>query len=119
MAGRRSSAVISSSATNFSRMPSSMVLTASMISARRISASSTNSGGTSTSSQVAPRSEVFQTRPRMVSRSTTPAKSDSAPIGICSTSGLQSSRSRMLPVQNKKSAPVRSSLLTKQMRGTP
>ena len=110
---------MASSATYFSRMPSSMALTWSMICARWASAASRRSSGTGTSVHVAPRSAVFQTSARIDSRSTTPEKSDSAPIGSCSTSGVQSSRSRMLSTQKKKSAPVRSSLLTKQMRGTP
>jgi hypothetical protein len=46
-------------------------------------------------------------------------KSASAPIGICSTSGLAFSRSTIMSTQRKKFAPVRSSLLTKHMRGTP
>ena len=45
-------------------------------------------------------------------------KSASAPIGSCSTSGLAFSRSTIMSTQRKKSAPVRSSLLTKHMRGT-
>ena len=89
-----------------------------MISARLASARSTSSGGISISVHVVPRSAVFHTSPRIASRSTTPQKSDSAPIGTCSTSGVQFSRSLMLSTQKKKSAPVRSSLLTKQMRGT-
>ena len=45
-------------------------------------------------------------------------KSPSAPIGSCSTSGVESRRSTIMSTQRKKSAPVRSSLLTKQRRGT-
>ena len=46
-------------------------------------------------------------------------KSDSAPIGSCSTSGTAASRSTIMSTQRMNSAPVRSSLLTKQIRGTP
>ena len=70
-------------------------------------------------SQVAPRSSLFQTRAVMEMRSMTPEKSASAPIGICKASGSQSKRSRMESMQKKKSAPMRSILLTKPMRGTP
>ena len=45
-------------------------------------------------------------------------KSASVPIGSCSTSVLLLSRSFIICTQRKKSAPVRSSLLTKHMRGT-
>ena len=45
-------------------------------------------------------------------------KSPSAPIGICSTSGVALSRSIIISTQRKKFAPVRSSLLTKHIRGT-
>src|SRR5262245_59758640 len=54
----------------------------------------------------------------MPTRSTTPMKLDSAPIGSWSTSGVELSRSTIICTQWKKSAPVRSSLLTKHMRGT-
>ena len=46
-------------------------------------------------------------------------KSASAPIGSCRTRGLAASRSTIMSTQRKKSAPVRSSLFTKHMRGTP
>ena len=45
-------------------------------------------------------------------------KSASLPIGIWSTSGVALSRSIIICTQRKKSAPVRSSLLTKHIRGT-
>ena len=53
----------------------------------------------------------------MPTRSTTPRKSLSAPIGICRTSGVELRRSTIMSTQRKKSAPVRSSLLTKHIRG--
>jgi hypothetical protein len=55
---------------------------------------------------------------RIPIRSTTPMKSASSPIGIWSTSGVAFSRSIIICTQRKKSAPVRSSLLTKHIRGT-
>ena len=45
-------------------------------------------------------------------------KLDSLPIGNCSTSGVALSRVTIMSTQRKKSAPVRSSLLTKHIRGT-
>ena len=45
-------------------------------------------------------------------------KSPSAPIGSCITSGVEFSRSTIMSTQRQKSAPVRSSLLTKHIRGT-
>src|SRR4028119_2450566 len=54
----------------------------------------------------------------MPTRSTTPRKSDSAPIGSWRTSGVELRRSTIMSTQLKKSAPVRSSLLTKHIRGT-
>ena len=47
-----------------------------------------------------------------------PTKSASAPIGNCSTSGVAPRRSTIMSTQRKKSAPMRSILLTKHMRGT-
>ena len=52
-------------------------------------------------------------------RSMTPRNPPSAPTGSCSTTGLASRRSAMESTEAKKSAPMRSILLTKQMRGTP
>ena len=54
----------------------------------------------------------------MVSRSTTPWKSPSAPMGSWMTAGLASRRSRIISTVRSKSAPTRSILLTKQIRGT-
>ena len=54
----------------------------------------------------------------MPTRSMTPVKSSSAPIGIWSTSGVALRRVTIMSTQRWKSAPTRSSLLTKQMRGT-
>src|SRR5665811_154318 len=54
----------------------------------------------------------------MPMRSTTPMKLASAPIGSWMTSGLAFIRSWIVFTQKSNDAPVRSSLLTKQMRGT-
>ncbi len=53
----------------------------------------------------------------MWSRSTTPRKSPSAPIGSCTSATVASRRSLIMSTQRKKSAPTRSILLTKHMRG--
>ena len=42
----------------------------------------------------------------------------SDPIGSCRTAGMAFSRFLIVSTQNSKRAPVRSSLLTKQIRGT-
>ena len=49
----------------------------------------------------------------------TPRKSDSTPHGSWMTSGVAPSRSVIISTQRWNSAPTRSILLTKQMRGTP
>ena len=48
----------------------------------------------------------------------TPTKSASAPSGSCTTTPLAPSRVPICSTQRKKSAPIRSILLTKQIRGT-
>ena len=48
----------------------------------------------------------------------TPRKSDSEPSGSWSTSGVAWSRLTIISTQRWNSAPTRSILLTKQMRGT-
>jgi hypothetical protein len=48
----------------------------------------------------------------------TPRNSDSAPMGSWVTAGRASRRSRIIATVRSKSAPMRSILLTKQMRGT-
>ena len=54
----------------------------------------------------------------MVTRSTWPTNLSSAPIGICTATGLAPRRSIIVSTALKKSAPVRSILLMKAMRGT-
>ena len=53
-----------------------------------------------------------------MTRSTTPFRAASMPTGICITSGFDPRRSFIISTQLKKSAPVLSSLLTKQILGT-
>ena len=55
----------------------------------------------------------------MRTRSTTPTKRSSEPIGYCRAIGRAPSRTRIISSTRSKSAPVRSILLTKAMRGTP
>ena len=52
-------------------------------------------------------------------RSTTPRNAASLPIGIWTGTATAPSRSRIMSTTRQKSAPVRSSLFTKQKRGTP
>ena len=54
----------------------------------------------------------------IVTRSTTPWKSASLPIGIWIGTGRTPRRSRIMSTQRQNDAPVRSILLMKQMRGT-
>ena len=72
----------------------------------------------STVSNVSPLSESSHSRAFMATRSMTPRKSASVPTGICSTRGMACSRVTIISTQRWNSAPVRSSLLMKQMRGT-
>ena len=72
----------------------------------------------STSSHEAPRSSPCQTRAFISTRSTIPVKAPSAPMGSWTTAVLQPRRSRIVPSTKKKSAPVRSILLMKHIRGT-
>jgi hypothetical protein len=54
----------------------------------------------------------------ILTRSTTPSKSSSAPIGSWIGTGLARRRVRIISTQRRKLAPARSILLTKAMRGT-
>ena len=77
-----SATVSSSPPRNFSSSSSSVSATASRSSARYLSAFSTRSAGMSSTSYFSPRAvSPRQTRARMVTRSTTPMKSFSEPIG--------------------------------------
>ena len=84
---------------------------------RASSVSAAMSAGTSRVSHSSPMSDDH-TRAFSVSRSMTPLNSDSAPIGSWITAGSASRRSRIIWTVRSKSAPIRSILLTKQMRGT-
>ncbi len=87
---------------------------------RHSSAASVCVAGMSTMSYISPLvASADQTNAFIVTRSTTPWKSASAPMGSCMTIGTAPRRSLIMSTQRWNSAPVRSSLLTKQMRGTP
>ena len=55
----------------------------------------------------------------MVTRSMTPSNASSAPMGSVHTAGVAPRFFSIMPTVRRKSAPMRSILLTKQMRGTP
>jgi hypothetical protein len=83
-------------------------------------AASACDSGMSSVSYISPSlASSFQMRAFMATRSMTPLKSDSAPIGSCRTSGVALSRFSIMSTQRWNSAPTRSSLLTKHIRGTP
>ena len=105
----RYSSIISSS---FSEM-------VSISRSRHSRAASRWSSGIATMSYLSPLPSVCQSRARMRTRSMTPRKSDSTPHGSWITSGVAPSRSLIMSTQRWNSAPTRSILLTKQMRGTP
>ncbi len=88
-----------------------------MSSAWAASAAATRFSGIDSSTQSSPMPSSH-TRARMWTRSMTPRKSPSAPIGSCTTAVVQSSRSLIMSTHISKLAPVRSILLTKQIRGT-
>ena len=110
--------MLSGSSKNFSMRVSSCSATASTSFSRYSFTVPTKSSGIGTSVKVMPLSSSFQTMALPVSRSTTPLKSSSAPIGTCSGTGLAPSISRICSNTLKKSAPERSILFTKPMRGT-
>ena len=62
---------------------------------------------------------VCQSSARILIRSMTPRKSASVPHGSWMTSGVAPSRSEIISTQRWNSAPTRSILFTKQIRGTP
>ena len=97
---------------------SSISTTASISAWRIASASAFSSSGTSPTSNSAPSVSDFQTIAFIAIRSTTPMCFASVPMGSWTASGLAPSRSRIISMQRGKSAPTRSILLTKQMRGT-
>ena len=77
------------------------------------------SSGISPMSNVAPSSSPSHVMLFICTRSTTPWNPSSAPIGSVSTSGLAPRFPLIMSTVRKKLAPMRSILLTKQMRGTP
>ena len=87
--------------------------------ARNSAALSMRSAGISCSVNLASLPSPSQTMAFIVSRSTTPLKFASAPIGSCSGTARAPSFSLMSARHMKKSAPVLSILLEKMMRGTP
>ena len=86
---------------------------------RHSRAASTWSSGIPTTSYLSPLPSVCQSSARIRTRSMTPRKSDSTPQGSWTTSGVAPSRSTIISTQRWNSAPTRSILLTKQIRGTP
>ena len=87
-------------------------------SSRASAAASASASGMSSSRQVSPWSASFQYSARPRTRSTTPSKPSSAPIGSWIGTGVAPRRSRIWRTQRSKSAPMRSILLTKATRGT-
>ena len=116
---RRSSSIVgSSSCTNFSMSDSSWSASFSNSSWWAWAAAAWYSAGMGSSSHSSPISPI-QRSARISTRSMTPMKSDSVPHGSCRTSGFAARRSTIMSTVRPKSAPVRSILFTKQMRGTP
>ena len=76
------------------------------------------SSGIGSSWYCAPRSSPSQISAFISTRSTTPLKVSSIPIGSCKVTQVMPSFSVRVAAARKKSAPVRSSLLMKMMRGT-
>ncbi len=95
IAARISAGLISSSSMNFSRIPSSYCDTTSSSFWRYSAAWSARSAGMSVMSNLAPSSSSCQTRAFISTRSTTPAKLPSAPIGIWVTAMVAPRRSTM------------------------
>ncbi len=65
-----------------------------------------------------PLSSALKSQAVFVTRSMTPQKPSSAPMGICAATALAPRRSFMVSMAWKKSAPTRSYLLMKAMQGT-
>ena len=114
-----SSEIESGSSKNFSNKASSYSATASTKLALQVCASSSISSGISISSKVMPSVSMCQIMPFIFIKSTTPLKSSSAPIGNCNGTALEPNISFTCFTTIRKSAPARSILLTKPIRGTP
>ena len=102
-----------------SRISSLTSLTFSISVSRRAIASARQASGISSTTDSAPSVASLYRIAFMPTRSTTPVNASSAPIGICTATGLACSLVRICSIAAVKSAPTRSILLTKQMRGTP
>ena len=98
---------------------SSFSATVSSSLSRHSRAASVWSAGMSTTSYLSPLPSVSQTSARIRTRSITPRKSDSTPHGSWTTSGVAPRRLVIISTQRWNSAPTRSILFTKQIRGTP
>ena len=110
---------LSGSSKYFSIKESSCSAAASINFSRHSATVSTRSSGIGISSQVMPLSSSFHTYALLSIKSTTPRKVSSAPMGTCRGTGRAPSMSLIMPTTLKKSAPLRSILFTKPMRGTP
>lgn len=64
------------------------------------------------------RTSPFQVMAFMPTKSKTPSKLSSLPMGSCMTMGTAPSISSIMSRVRRKLAPIRSILFTKQMRGT-
>ncbi len=114
----RSASVSGSSLRYFSSTSSSSALTVSSSLWRHWSASACWSAAISSSWYLAPLSSPSQMIAFILTRSTTPLKPPSVPIGSWMTAGVASRRLSIISTVRKKLAPVRSILLMKHMRGT-
>ena len=85
---------------------------------RAASASARQASGMGASVKVSPWSWSFQRMACMATRSMTPSKLSSAPMGVCMQTGLAPNRSCIWPMTRWKSAPALSILLTKASLGT-
>mmetsp|Transcript_999 Transcript_999/g.1807 ORF Transcript_999/g.1807 Transcript_999/m.1807 type:complete len:234 (-) Transcript_999:545-1246(-) len=115
----RSSTDGSSPSKNFSIASSSSSTHDSIRAVLYSSAWSLRSSGMSLSSKLAPISSPVHTMAFMVTKSTTPSKSSSAPIGIWIGRGFAPRLSVIMETVLKKSAPILSILFTKHNLGTP
>ena len=118
IACRASSSVSDSPRRYFSRNSSWCSSAASISSCLSASALPLSESGIPTSVIVAP-SSSSHTYACMATRSITPVNRSASPSGYCTAKAFAPSRSRIIRTTRSKSAPVRSILLTKAIRGTP
>ncbi|KAF5031670.1 hypothetical protein DSECCO2_625360 [anaerobic digester metagenome] len=114
-----SSSVSSSPPRYFSSRASSSSATASTMARRFSRYRSIMSAGTSSSVNSTPLLDLSNLMALPLIRSTTPSNLSSLPMGSWMGMGFARRRSTIMSTQRKKLAPMRSILLTKQMRGTP